>query len=320
MEQSGEFEGIHVSIIIVSWKVKALVLDCIQSVYQFTKLPEKNFEIFLIDNVSDDGTVAAVRDRFENVRVIENKKNVGFGAANNQAYEYCKGRYVLLLNPDTVLLDDAIGKMCQYMENHEAVGVMGCRLLNADHSLQRWTAGAFPSLANAASHYLFLNRILPSFLRIDPLYLEQDISHDKEVDWVSGACLILRREKTGPTIFNSSFFMYGEDMELCYRMKKAGNVIAYYPGASIVHFQGKSMEQQEGEILLQALKGPRNFYTQLRGTRFAFLFDAFAASGFFLRWVVYGLLSLVGRDDAMKKKAKMSRRYLVIGFKVLFRQ
>jgi N-acetylglucosaminyl-diphospho-decaprenol L-rhamnosyltransferase len=312
--------GTQLSIIIVSWQVKNLVLDCINSVYQHTKLSRKHYEIIVVDNASDDGTVTAVREKYDEITVIENKKNVGFGVANNQAYDRCSGRYILLLNPDTLLLDDAIGKMLQYMENHEDVSALGCRLLNTDHSLQRWTAGAFPSIANAAAHYLFLNRFLPSFLKIPPLYLEQDIQYDKEVDWVSGACMILRRDDLGSTIFDPSFFMYGEDMELCHRLKEAGGVIAYYPGASIVHFQGKSMEQQEGEILLQALKGPRNFYTTMHGASFSFLFDFLAVAGFFLRWVIYGILSLVRPNETMRRKEKLTRHHLVVGFKVLFRQ
>ena len=109
-------------------------------------------------------------------------------------------------------------------------------------------------------------------------------------------------------------------MELCHRLKKAGGVVVYHPAASIVHFQGKSMEQQEGEILLQALKGPRNFYTTMHGTSFSFLFDFLAVAGFFLRWVIYGILSLVKQDEAMRRKAKLTRHHLIVGFKVLFRQ
>lgn len=320
MEQIRKNNDIQLSIIIVSWKVKELVLDCIHSVYEHTRLPRERFELFVVDNASGDGTIAAVREKYGDINVVQNEENVGFGAANNQLYKHCTGRYILLLNPDTLLLDDAIGKMIDYMENHEGVAALGCRLLNADHSLQRWTAGAFPSLLNTAAHYLFLNKFLPSFLKVDPLYLEKDIQYDKEVDWVSGACMILRRDKVGLNLFDSSFFMYGEDMELCHRLKNAGGIIAYYPGASIIHFQGKSMEQQEGEILLHAFKGPRNFYTMRHGTSFSFLFDFLAIAGFFLRWAIYRTLSLFKSDEIMRKKISLTQRHLVTGLKVLLRR
>ena len=312
--------GIKLSIIIVSWKVRQLVLDCLESVYRHTRLPRDCYEIFLVDNDSGDGTVEAVRERFSDVHVIGNTDNVGYGAANDQAYERSSAPYALLLNPDSVLLDDAIGKMLDYMEAHGDVAILGSRLLNADHSLQRWTAGAFPCLANAAAHYLFLNRVLPGFMKIDPLYLERDIDTVKEVDWVSGAVMLLRRDHVGGPIFNPRFFMYGEDVEVCHRMKEAGWRVVYFPGASVVHFQGKSMEQQEGDILLHALKGPRNFYTSVHGTTFTALFDFFAVSGFFLRWVIYTVGSTLGGNGHLKEKGKTAKRHLGMAVKVFFRK
>ncbi len=306
------------TIIIVSWQVKAMVLDCIQSIYEQTRLPDYNYQIFLVDNDSSDGTVDAVSDRFPNVKTIHNTNNVGFGAANNQAYQITDSDYVLLLNPDTLLLDDAIDRLLEHSQQNPDIAVLGCRLLNEDHSLQRWTAGAFPNLANAAAHYLFLNKFLPKSHKVSPLYMEHDIPVETEVDWLCGACLMLRREHVGDTIFSSDFFMYGEDMELCFRMKKSGHKVVYYPDVSIVHFQGKSMEQQQGDILLHALKGPRNFYTSIHGSSFTALFDLIATGGFLIRTLVFGLLSLISPKNNLTK-AKSSFRYLKIASKVLIR-
>jgi len=311
--------NIKLSIIIVTWKVRKLVMECIDSVYKYIELPDNEYEIFVVDNASDDGTVTAIQERYKDISVIENTSNVGFGSANNQVYSECKGEYVLLLNPDTLLLDNALDLMVDFMDMSEDISVMGCRLLNEDRSFQRWTAGAFPSLLNVASHYLFFNKILPKNHRINSLYIEDDIEYSKNVDWVSGACMIIRHSDIGEYIFDSSFFMYGEDMELCYRMKKQGGLVAYYPAASVVHYQGKSMEQQEGEILLQALKGPRNFYTSIHGTKFTILFDFFAVTGFLIRWLIYGVLSLVRQNKEYSKKMNLSLRHLKTALKVLLK-
>lgn len=306
------------TIIIVSWQVKKMVLDCIESVYAQTKLPRHCYEIYLVDNDSSDGTVKAVTNQFEKVKIIHNTDNVGFGAANNQAYRVTSSDYVLLLNPDTLLLDDAIDQMLEHCQANSNIAVLGSRLLNADRSLQRWTAGAFPNLSNAAAHYLFLNKFLPNKHKVAPLYMEEDIQNETEVDWLCGACLMLRREHIGETIFSADFFMYGEDMELCHRMKKTGKKVVYYPHVSIVHFQGKSMEQQQGAILLHALKGPRNFYTSIHGSTYTLLFDLIATCGFLLRTIVFGLLSLFKANNN-RNKASSSFRYFKIALKVLIR-
>lgn len=306
----------RLTIIIVSWQVKDMVLDCLQSVYENTQLDVSEYQIYLVDNNSSDGTVDAVKQRFPEVNVIANKDNVGFGAANDQAYMATDSEFVLLLNPDTLILDDAIDRLLQRSEAGQDIAVLGSRLLNADRSLQRWTAGAFPNLANAAAHYLFLNKFLPRSYKIPSLYMETDIAHETDVQWLCGACLMLRRSLVGDRIFDPAFFMYGEDMELCYRMNKMGNRVVYFPEVSIVHFQGKSMEQQKGEILLNALKGPRNFYASMHGTRFTAIFDLIAILGFAIRTMAFGLLGLF-TGSGNRKKAASSWRYFKIAARVL---
>ncbi len=246
-------------------------------------------QIIVVDNHSEDGSAEMVAHEFPDVTLIANKDNPGFGRANNQALPLCTGRYVLLLNPDTLVLDDAVARMVQRMDARTDVAAMGCRLVNADGSLQRWTGGAFPRLLNVARHYLFLDVLLPRSLRLPPLYLDHDTQAELDVDWVTGACMILRREMLAERLFDPAFFMYGEDMELCQRLKLAGHRVVYSPAATIVHYQGASMKQQRGDVLLSSLKGPRQFYRQTRGERALWCFDAVTVMGFGLRCILYSL-------------------------------
>lgn len=299
-------QQLEVSIIIVNWKVRELLRGCLQSVRDQAGLRADQLEVIVVDNDSGDGSVEMVRAEFPEVQLIANADNVGFGRANNQALPSCRGRYVVLLNPDTVVLDGAIGKLVQRMDARPNVGAMGCRLLNGDGTLQRWTGGAFPRVVNLATHYLFLDKLLPRVIRPRPLYLDRDVRHEINVDWVSGAFMILRVSALDGRLFNPEFFMYGEDMELCHRLKKEGHGVVYSPAASIVHYQGASMKQQQGEVLLASLKGPRLFYRQMRGTGELWLFDAFTITGFGLRWAIYKLRATLRPDTGYEQRAASS--------------
>ena len=283
--------SIEASIIVVNWRVRDLLRACLQSIRDQAGLAMDRLEVIVVDNDSRDGSVEMVRAEFPEVRLIANADNPGFGKANNQAMPWCNGRFIVLLNPDTVLLDAAIQKMIRRMDQRPDVAVMGCRLLNADGSLQRWTGGAFPRALNLANHYLFLDQILPKAMRPMSLYLDHDPADEIDVDWVSGAFMILRTNMLKGKLFNPDFFMYGEDMELCHRLKLAGHKVVYSPAASIIHYQGASMKQQQGDVLLASLKGPRQFYKQMRGSGAVWIYDFFTVVGFALRWFLYSAMN-----------------------------
>ncbi|TDM04863.1 MAG: glycosyltransferase family 2 protein [Ideonella sp. MAG2] len=307
---------IDVSIIVVNWNVRDLLRLCLQSLREQAGLPMAQMQVIVVDNASADGSAAMVAAEFPEVTLLANQDNVGFGRANNQALPLCTGRHVLLLNPDTVVLDGAVRKLVQLMDAQPEVSVAGCRLLNGDMSLQRWTGGAYPRLLNLANHYFFLDRLLPSSWRPMPLYLDRDVPEDMEVDWVSGACMILRSSALGGQLFNPDYFMYGEDMELCHRLKMAGGRVLYTPQASIIHYQGESMKQQQGNVLLSSLKGPRQFYRQMRGGRGLWVYDAVTLAGFALRWALYALAAL-GGGSRWREKAAASRSMVGRAWKIL---
>lgn len=304
------------SIIIVNWKVRDLLRECLLSVFKNIELGHDRYEVVVVDNDSGDNSAAMVASEFPEVTLIANRDNVGFGAANNQAMAYCHGEWILLLNPDTLVPPGAIDRMLKKIQASPRVAVLGCRLENGDGSLQKWTGGAFPTFWNLVTHYFFLDRLLPAAWRPAPLYLDRDLREDAQVGWVSGACMLLRRSAVGEEIFNPHFFMYGEDMELCYRMREAGHHVVYTPAASIVHFQGESMKQQQGEIMLSSLKGPRQFYLMAHGRKHIHLFDRVTLSGFFLRWLLFSLAAPIA-GKRMRERAASSWRYTQVIWRLM---
>lgn len=306
---------LKVSVIVVNWKVRELLRSCLRSVYAWTSLPPEMWEIVLVDNDSQDGSVEMVKAEFDEVRLIENKANVGFGAANNQAEKLAGGEYLLLLNPDTELESDAVAKLIAVLEAHPDAGIVGPRLLNGDRTLQRWTAGAFLALSNVATHYLFLDRLLPASLRPKPLYLDRDVDTELDVDWISGACMMIRRTALQSQLFDPRFFMYGEDMELCQRVKAGGWRIIYSPAVSIIHYHGASLKQQEGESLLSALKGPRKFFKMTHGRVALYCLDTVAVIGFVLRAVAFRFAAFAC-PSRYREKAALTWRYVGMALKV----
>lgn len=309
--------ALRLSIVIVNWKVKDLLRECLRSIAAGTQLTRADYEVIVVDNASDDGSVAMLEREFPSVKVIASRENIGFARANNEALAQCHGRYLLLLNPDTVVSDRGIDRMLAYMESHANVGALGCRLVYPDGSFQRWTGGAMPTLWNAACHFLFLGRILPVALAGPGLFLQRDVAGDLEVDWVSGACMALRRDALGDRIFDPSYFMYGEDVELCDRLRRAGFVVLYSPSVTIVHHHGASMRQQSGPISMSGLKGLRAQFSANHDRLSLWCYDAITAIGFLLRSIIYALLAVVRPGRDYDRRAASSRKYLAQTFRIM---
>lgn len=304
--------SLTLSILIVNWNVRDLLRACLASVREHLRLPRDEYEVIVVDNASADDSVAMIERDFPWVRLIANQDNVGFGRANNQAMAQASGRYLLLLNPDTLILDDALDQMLSHMESHRDVSALGCKLKNGDGSLQRWTGGRFPSIGTTSCHYLFLNRLLPRFVRPPSLYLDSDVTEPVDVDWVCGACLLLRQSALGGRLFDERFFMYGEDMELCHRLKRNGGRVVYTPLVSIIHYHGASMKKQQGEVLLMSLAGLRAFYASTSGKRGLWLVDLVTIVGFALRYVMYRALAIIRPARGYAERAASSLHYLRI--------
>jgi GT2 family glycosyltransferase len=306
-----------VAIIVVNWRVRELLRACLLSVLEHGGFDSGSYELIVVDNDSADGSVEMVREQFPQVRLVANTKNVGFGAANNQALELTDAEWIVLLNPDTLVEGAALARMLALLQAQPEVALVGCRLLNRDGSLQRWTAGTFPTLRNVASHYLFGDRLLPRAWRPRSLYLDRDAGTGSDVDWVSGACMAIRRTALqGQLLFDPRFFMYAEDMELCYRLKASGWRVRYEPSVSIVHYQGASLQQQQADIMLSSLNGPRRFFRMMHGARATRWLDVLTVCGFAMRTGLYALAGIAGGGPVYRQRAASSRRYLGLSLAV----
>jgi len=235
------------SIIIVSFNTKNLLQACLESVFQQTK--DIKFEVIVVDNASTDGSPEMVKKKFPQVELIKNQKNLGFAQANNQALRRAKGDYFLLLNSDTKIKNNALKKLVALAEEKKNLGMAGPKLLNPDGTPQPST-GPFYTLP-----ITFF-----SLFRGDR-YLRQAPSQEKVVDWLSGACFLIKREVTEKIGFlDEKFFMYVEEMEFCFRAKKAGFQVDYFPQAEVYHLERGSSPEGKQKAIWGIYQGLIYFY------------------------------------------------------------
>ena len=249
------------AIVIVNWNTKDLLFDCLTSVFEQTR--GIGFEVWVVDNGSIDGSTDMVKKQFPQVKLLETNENLGFARANNLAIRKTDTPYVILLNSDTKLTQDTCTKMIQFAKERKDVGVVGCKLLNRDGSNQ-------PSAAPFYSVWvIFL--MLFGFDR----FLRRSFEVTREVDWVVGACMLVTRdaiEKSG--LLDEAFFMYVEEAEWCYRIKKAGCKVLYYPETSVYHLARGSSTSGKKHAILNIYWGLQYWYTR-HGTAFTFLLVRF---------------------------------------------
>ena len=241
-----------VSVIIVSYNTKKLLKNCLSSVFNHTKSTQ--FEIIVVDNASKDGSPQMVKKIFPQVRLLRNKKNVGFGQANNQAAKVARGKNLLFLNSDTSLTEDSISVIVNYLKNHPDVTITGCLLKNIDGSIQQ-SAGFFPTLSKIFFWALFLDDlpIIRDLIRPYQISSKKFYEKEQEVNWVTGAFFLLKKQVFDHLGgFDKNLFMYGEEVDLCYRAKKKGFKVSYTPKTNTVHY--KSASSKSGEAIIKEFK------------------------------------------------------------------
>ncbi len=309
---------LRLSIIIVNWNVKELLTECLASIARETEIPDDQYEVLVIDNASQDGSVETIRNAFPEVRLIANENNLGFGAGCNVGYSQSRGKTIMLLNPDTEIRHRGIDTMLAKFEETTDAGIMGFRLMNKDGSFQRASGGALPSLGNMAWNYMFFNKILPTPWAPAPLYLEGDPEGTCDVGWVSGASMFVRREAVGDTIFDESFFIFGEDMDVCDRVRSGGWKVLYSSDVSVFHYHGSSYEKQSStEVMEMAIKGPRLFFKKHHSKMAVVFYDLILLVAYLVRWPLYGILSLVRSDKGYGSLSAFSRKYVRVMFRLL---
>lgn len=248
-----------VSIIIVNWNTRKHLQNCLESIYSQTEGVE--FEVIVVDNASTDGSTKIIKKEFPAVNLIESQENMGFAIANNQGIAIAKGRYVLLLNSDTIVLDDAIDKVVAFADSHPEAGITGCRVLNEDKTLQL-SSFMFPSVLNMTLWITYLFKLFPRsqfFGRERMTWWDRD--DVREVDVLTG-CFMLVRHKAIKQVgmMDERFFMYFEETDWCYRFKQAGWKIMFTPCGEIIHLGGASSKQIRAAMVNQWRKSMLLYY------------------------------------------------------------
>lgn len=268
------------SIIIVNWNTRDLLRDCINSVIKNTK--DLDYEIYVVDNNSSDQSAEMVKEEFseyKNIILLENKVNMGFAGANNQAIKISKGKAVLLLNPDTIVNGDVIKRTFDCLMSDEKIGVAGCKVLNPDGTLQLACRRMVPTPKDAFFKLFGISKFFKNnkkFARYNLTYISEDEFLD--VDSVSGAFLMIKREvidKIG--LLDEEFFMYGEEMDWCLRAKRAGYIVRYCPVGSIIHYKGESSRKL----------GPKATYEFYRAMLIFYNKNNKENNFFIMNWLVY---------------------------------
>ena len=255
------------SIIIVSWNVKEDLGNLLKSIEE--NKPREEFEIIVVDNASTDGSVDTIKKDFHDVKIIANSRNCGFSAANNQAIRIAKGKYVFLLNPDTIVYPSSLDTLITFLEDHADVGACGPKFLGSDGQVH-FSVGYVPTFRSLLYGRTFL-RSLGIFRRSHKELTARNFDFEKsgDVDQLSGAALMIRRsvmEEIG--LMDESFFMYYEDVDLCLRIRKAGWRIVYLPESVITHIGGKSSDQVSARRRIMLYRSLFVYFRKHRG-RFA---------------------------------------------------
>lgn len=244
---------VEVSVIIVNWNAGSHLINCLQSLKEH--FPKISHEILLVDNASSDGSVQAVREHYPHVQVIENRVNAGFARANNQAMKLARGEYFLLLNPDCRLLPGGVPALVGLMRKHPQVGMCAPQLLKDDGTPWRFY-GNLPTVVTELVHRSLLRKINPVRYGVKQL-------RDKplEVEWVPGACMLVRRkaiEQAG--LFDPQFFLYYEETDLCKRMREKKWKIYLHPGAKVSHVQGISSGAVKTAAVIESWASRYKYY------------------------------------------------------------
>lgn len=249
----------EMSVIIVNWNTIKVTSDCIHSLKDIKEI--NGIEIIVIDNDSHDGSAEAIKENFPDVRLIENKTNLGFAAACNQGLEIAKGNYLLLLNSDTVAVGESLRGMADFLKNNPKTGAVGCRLLFADGAVQS-SHGRFITPKEFLLHHSLIAILIKRFFFRFENFLRRSYKNKKpyQVDWLMGACILMPSDvykKIGG--FDPEYFMYCEDADWCFRLRKAGYNIYHLPQYHIYHYHQQSSRQRKKFTFLRIFQSLNRF-------------------------------------------------------------
>jgi GT2 family glycosyltransferase len=301
-----------VSVVIVSWNTRDILRGCLRSVFEQTQ--NASFKVVVVDNNSHDGSSDMVRREFPQVTLIANAQNRGFAAACNQGMLAASGRYSLLLNPDTVVLDDAISRCINYADLHTDIGVVGCQVLEGEDRITP-TGFSFPSPLNIFLALSGLSRLFPrSRLFGRPELSWWDRHSERDVDVVTGMFMLVRREAIAQVgLMDEAYFVYSEEADWCYRFSQAGWRRVFTPSARIVHLDGgaKSTSQASKKMFVQLQKSTMIYHRKNLGLGAWWLAKLIYIGSNFIRMVAWFVMSIVNWDSRNWHRSAAARAALV---------
>ncbi len=310
------------SIIIVSWNVKAELLECLRSIY--ANRPSETFEIILVDNASKDGTVEAARQQYPDITLLANQQNKGFAAANNQGIKTAKGQYILLLNPDTIIHPGSLDKLLEFMDANPRAGACGPKLLNSDNTVQR-SVRKYPTFrAMLYRHSVF--KLLGLFKNHYRQWRMKDFAYEKQtnIEQLMGAALMVRAETIDQVgLLDEDFFIYYEEVDWCRRINQAGWQVVFVPQAVITHLGGASSVQIPAAnrfiMLSSMLKFFRKHKGRLKTNAFCLLFKPAVVlldtADFLKSALVYLACAIVQNKQQAQKSKKRLQNLIEFAFK-----
>ena len=290
--------SITLSIIIVNWNTKELLKKCVQSIMQHTR--DLTYEIIVVDNHSDDGSIPFLNDIFLSFTLIQNEKNLGFSRAHNQGIKIAKGKYILLLNSDTYIADNAFYSMMHFMKGDNNIGICGPKVLNPDFSPQTTRVDQYSPM--------------DAFLKILGIYNyrkeseRMDYDTIQEVEVIGGCCMLFRRSVFNTVgLLDESYFLYNEENDICLRARRAGWKIVFYPISIVFHIGGSSTSQREiaDTVVVACYKSNVYFYKKYFSTKAYFILLLTYKITFFLsvmKFFILYLLDWSSRREVIKQK------------------
>lgn len=297
-----------VAVVIVNWNTKALLNECLLS---FSRYPAPGVRtgLVVVDNGSSDGSAEFVRREWPRVQLIANPDNRGFTRASNQGIQATAGEYVLLINTDAELTDGCLDLLVSEMEKDPRLAAASPRLMSPSGRWQRTVAGQAPTLRSAINHYLFLERVIPG--SFTGLYLTRDTARSRHVDWISSACMLLRRSALDQVgLLDERFFMYMDDVDICGRLRAAGWSVAYVPTAGAIHHEGGSSVNADAAVKLGALQNFQRYFEREHGSRQLALLRLVQVLGFGARAIMFAARAMLTRESRLKVRASQNLAYM----------
>ncbi len=307
-------KSIDISIIIVNYNVKEFLSNLLNAIRKAKH--DLSLEIIVADNASSDNSVSYLRNKYPEVIFIENTRNVGFGKANNQALHIANGTYTLLINPDTLISEDTLTVLKEYMDEHTETGACGCKILNPDGTFAPESRRSLPTPLSALWKVLGLTTLFPRNKTFAEYYLSwMDEDKPSQVPVLSGAFMFFRNEvlkELGG--FDEQFFMYGEDIDLCYRTSKTGYQIDYVPSTSIIHYKGESTKKDNIDYIVLFNRAMLQFFRKHYSYSYSIFLRLLIVLGIIFRGVVTYITTLFRRGAQPLIDLAIINIILIIGF------